>query len=74
MINDRSDFHYVNPPSNVDVDGRFLANYPSLSTTIRWQDIGFIMEGAKERDMLCQCAHGNDADDYIYRVDKAIRA
>ena len=24
--------------------------------------------------MLCQCAHGNDADPYVFRVDKAIRA
>lgn len=76
MINDRSDFKYVTPPTGVTIDGDFLATqsqYSQQSKALMWQDIGYLIEATKERDFLCQCAHGNDADPYTFRVDKAIR-
>ena len=76
MIDDRTDFKYITPPTGMIVDGNFLATQSQSSQqkqALMWQDMGYLIEAAKERDFLCQCDHGQYADPYIYRVDKAIR-
>ena len=76
MIDDRTDFKYITPPTGMIVDGNFLATQSEGSErkqALMWQDMGYLIEAAKERDFLCQCDHGQYADPYIFRVDKNIR-
>lgn len=71
MIDDRTDFKYITPPTGVIVDGDFLATQSQSSQqskALMWQDIGYLIEATKERDFLCTCRPNYNPYPFFYNT------